>query len=190
MRHEFAMWIGVNIGIAVILVLKGVGLAQSPAPVVNPRIALVNGDAITLAEVDAVLKARPAALQSQSAMQLRQQRTDMLSAMTDDLLLRQFFRTQSAKIEPSDIKRMSTSLETSLKAQNKTMADYCREVGQTPEQIQANMVMLLQLDQYVKSRTSNDEMKKYFEANKDYFDKTTVRTSHIVIRTGAGRLTG
>ena len=44
------------------------------------------------------------------------------------------------------------------------------------------MLLLLQLDRYVKEHTTDADMKKYYEENRAYFDKTTVPRSHIVIR--------
>jgi parvulin-like peptidyl-prolyl isomerase len=177
-RH--AVLIGICLGIAIILLLEGLGLAQSPPP--NSRVALVNGEAITLAEVDAAIKQRPAQLTPPTAAQMRQLRLEMATVMVDDLVLRQFFREHGAKIDPIEINKQMAALEAGLKAQNKTLNDYFRDMNQTEAQVRANMLLLLQLDRYVIDRTTEADMKKYFELNKDYFDKVMVRTSHIVIR--------
>ncbi len=179
-RH--AILLGICLGIAIILLLEGLGLAQSPPP--NSRVALVNGEAITLAEVDAAIKQRPA-LTPPTATQTRQMRLEMITALTDDLLLRQFFRDQGPKINPVEVNKQMAALVAGLKAQNKTFDDYLHELHQTEAQVKANVLLMLQLDRYVSEHTTEAEMKRYYEQNKEYFDKVMVRTSHIVLRIAA-----
>jgi len=113
---------------------------------------------------------------------MRQLRLEMVTVLVDDLLLRQFFRDHGPKIDPVDIKKQMGALEAGLKAQNKSLNDYFRELNQTEAQVRANMLVMLQLDRYVADRATEADMKSYYELNKEYFDKVMVRTSHIVIR--------
>ena len=55
-RHVQALMLGIGLGIVIILLLEGLVLAQAPSSA--PRAALVNGDAITLAEVDDIIRLR------------------------------------------------------------------------------------------------------------------------------------
>lgn len=173
---------GIALGIAIIVILEGIGLAQSPKIDPATRVANVNGEAITLAELDAALKQRPAPLQAPTAAQARQARLEAVTTMIDDLLLRQFLRDHGPKVDTTEINRQFAGLEAGLKAQNKTLADYLREMNMTESQVRGNMLLLLQLDRYVKDHTTDADMKKYYDDNRAYFDKTTVRASHIVIR--------
>jgi peptidyl-prolyl cis-trans isomerase C len=68
------------------------------------------------------------------------------------------------------------------KAAGKTIDDYCRETRQTKEQVRLSMQNLLQYSAYAKQQASDAELKKYFQENIEFFQKVTVRVSHIVIR--------
>lgn len=181
-RHARFLLLGICVGIAMIVLLESLGLAQSAKPRADVRVALVNGEAIALSEVDGILKQRPSPLPAPTAAQLRQQRMDVLSSLVDDLLVRQFMREHGPKVDLREVASQLAALEASLKERDKSLADYLKENGQTEAQLKASMLMLLQLDRYVKQHTTEADLRKYWEANREYFDKTTVRTSHIVIR--------
>jgi len=159
-----------------------IATAQPAKPGPDSRVAQVNGEAISLGEVDAVLNQRATSLTPPTAGQVRQLRYEALTTMIDDLLLRQFLKEYGPKVDPAEITQRYAALESSLKTQNKSLADYLKELNQTEAQVKASMLLLLQLDRYVKEHTTEVDLKKYFEVNKDYFDKVTVRTSHIVVR--------
>jgi parvulin-like peptidyl-prolyl isomerase len=182
-RHTRAMLYGIGIGIAFILILESLGLAEEPKAA--QRAALVNGEAISLAEVDDVIKQRATPLTAPTAKQIRMTRLEVVTAMVDDLLIRQYLRDHGPKIDQAEIDKQFAVVDMTLSSQKKTLAQYLRELRQTETQFKANLTMLLQLDKYMKAHTSEEQLKHYYEANKDYFDKITVRTSHIVIRVAA-----
>jgi peptidyl-prolyl cis-trans isomerase C len=70
----------------------------------------------------------------------------------------------------------------SQKAAGKTLADYCKETRQTEAQLRAGIASMLQFTAYSKKIATDAELKKYFATNLDYFQKVTVRCSHIVLR--------
>jgi peptidyl-prolyl cis-trans isomerase C len=179
MSHGRAIIAGIGIGIFIVAVLQKLGLAAEQRPVVAAR---VNGEVITLAEVDAALKQHSVPLKAPTAAEMRELRAEALTGFIDDLLVRQFLRDHGPKIDPAEINQQLAALQNALKAQDKTFAAYLREQDQTEAQLRANMTLLLQLDRYVKQNTTEADLKRFHEANKDYFDKVTVRTSHIVIR--------
>ena len=168
--------------IAIVLLLEGHVLAQGPKVDGDVRVAIVNGDEITLTEVEAVLKQRPVSLTAPTAGRRRQMRLEVLTALIDDLLIRQFMRDYGPKVEAADVDKQYASLEDGLKTQNKTIGAFLQESNQTEAQVRSSMLMQLQLDRYIKEQTTETDLKKYYETNKEYFDKTTVRSSHIAIR--------
>ena len=182
MSFARALLMGLGFGIVVILFLEGFGLAQVARPAAAVRVAQVNGDSIFLEEVDALLAQRTTPLTPPTVSQIRQMRFEVLAALIDDLLIRQFMREHGPKVDAAEIDKQIAALETSLKAQGKSLAEYLRELNQTTQQLRASMLMLHQLDRYVKERSSEADLKKYFEANQAYFEKVSVRSSHIVIR--------
>jgi parvulin-like peptidyl-prolyl isomerase len=147
--------------------------------------AVVNGEAITLAELDASLPPTPREAPSVSAAQSKQQRMDALQMLIDDRMVRQFLKQQGAKVEASEVERQYSALEAGLKAQGRTVEAYLKEGGLTVAQLKENFLRMLQLSKYVDAQLAGEPLKAYFEANKDFFDRTTVRTSQIVVRVSA-----
>ncbi|HKA07787.1 MAG TPA: peptidylprolyl isomerase [Gemmataceae bacterium] len=163
--------------------------AAAPAIAAEKIAATVNGEPITVAELDAALAQIPAPTTPLSATQKRQQRIDALQILTDDLLVRQFLKQHGPKVEPAEVDRQLAALAASEKAQGKTLEEYLKETGLTVPRIRENFLRMLQLANYVESQATDERLRQYFETNRDLFDKTTVRTSHIVLRAGANAST-
>jgi parvulin-like peptidyl-prolyl isomerase len=159
--------------------------AAAPMIAAEKVAATVNGEPITVAELDAAIAQIPAPTTPLSAIQKRQQRIDTLQLLTDDLLVRQFLKQYGPKVEPAEVDRQLTALAASEKAQGKTLEEYLKESGLTVPRIRENFLRMLQLAKYVEAQATDERLRQYFDANRDLFDKTTVRTSHIVLRVGA-----
>ena len=170
--------IGMALGV-VLLASSGV-LAQSPA---TPKpAALVNGEPISLADVEQVLKMQGPSATPLSELQKKQMRQEVLSMLVDDLLMQQFLRKHGPKVDPAEINKRLAELESSLKTQGKTMVEFCKETNQSEAQVRANLLNMLQWAGYVRDRVNDVQVKKYYEENREFFDQVTVRASHIVLR--------
>jgi len=179
------MWnrlpVGCRGALVVVVLLASIGTAAAqPRPV-----ALINGDSIFLDEVEAELKRLPLSVNPLIPSQQKALRMQILTGLIDDMLLRQFFKANGPQITQDDIVKQFALLEASQKTQNKTMADFYRETQQSEAQVKSNMTVMLQMIKYTKDRASDAEVQKYFDTNKDYFDKVTVRASHVVLRVSA-----
>lgn len=159
-------------------------LAPAQPPAAAPNVAAtVNGESITLADVDAVLKST-LPLTPLTAAQKRQMRVEVLADMVDDVLLRQFLRKNGPKVDPAEIDAQLKAFDEKLKADGKTLADFYKETGQTESQVRESWTSSLQLTGYVKSNTTEEQLKAYFTANKDHFDRVEVKVRHVVLRAG------
>jgi peptidyl-prolyl cis-trans isomerase C len=163
---------------AVLVVAAGAATAQAPAKVA----ATVNGAVITLADVEAALKARGPMATPPTEQQRRQMQLEALSMLIDDLIMQQFLRQQAPKVDPAEVSKRLAEMELGLKKQNKTLADFYREIGQSEAQVRANVLSMLQWVAYVKDKVSDADVKRYYDDNKEFFDQVKVRASHIVIR--------
>lgn len=163
----------------VALLVVGPGFAQSKVA------ATVDGETIGLDAVDALLGERPS-LAPLTAVQSRRLRLEALGGLIDDLLIRQFLKASGIEIEPGEVDRGWRALVESQKARNLTVADYLRETRQTEAQVRLNIRQMIQMAHHVRKNTTDATLLEYFEANRDYFDKVVVRTSHIVLRVGSG----
>ncbi|HEY1192217.1 MAG TPA: peptidylprolyl isomerase [Gemmata sp.] len=158
-------------------------LAQPPAATNPDLAATVNGERITLAEVDALLKVT-LPLTPLTAAQKRQMRIEVLSDMVDDVLLRQFLRKNGPKVDPAEIDAQLKAYGEKLKGEGRSLADFYKETGQTEAQVKEAWTTAMQLTGYVKSNATEEQLKAYFAANKDHFDRVEVKVRHIVLRAG------
>jgi parvulin-like peptidyl-prolyl isomerase len=147
--------------------------------------AVINGEPIPMRDLDAILALRPPAVNPLTAAQRRQLYQDVLQPLIDELLLRQFLAKSVPPPDPAEVKKQMADLEAGLKAQGKTLAEYCKETQQTPAQVQSNLVLMQRWNAYARDKAGDAELRRYYAENKDFFEKTTVRASHIVLRVPA-----
>jgi parvulin-like peptidyl-prolyl isomerase len=165
----------------VLLALSTAALAQPPAKPDNTVAATVNGETISLADVDAVLK-HTLPLTPLTAAQRRQMRIEVLSDMVDDLLVRQFLRKNGPKVDPAEIDAQLKAYGEKLQKEGKSLAAWLKETGQTEAQVREAWTASMQLTGYVKLNTTEEQLKTYFAANRDHFDRVEVKVRHIVLR--------
>jgi peptidyl-prolyl cis-trans isomerase C len=156
----------------------------APQPGPDTPAATVNGEVIRLGDLDAYIKGK-LPVGPLTAAQARQLRTEIVSDMIDDLLLRQFLRKNGPKVEPAEVDQHLKALAESLAKQGKTLADFYRETRQTEAQARETWTTLIQLGRYVKERVSEEQLRQYYSANRDVFDRAEVRVSHVMIRAAA-----
>ena len=159
--------------------------AQTPEPAPAPPIvaATVNGEPVPLARVDAVIQAQLASTPL-SATQLRALRRDVASEIVDEVLLREFLNKHGPKVEPAEIDRHLRAFSAGLAEKGQSLAGFLKETNQTEAGLRETWATILQLNGYVRAHTTDAQLRQYYRANKDYFDRVEVRVSQIVVRVG------
>jgi parvulin-like peptidyl-prolyl isomerase len=165
--------------------------AQAPAtgrgPAGKPA-AIVNGEPISAAEVEKftnlVMTRRPTPM-SLTEAQKREMKAVVLAQLMDDLLMQQFLRKNAPKPDLAEVNKKVADLEAGLKKQGKTLAEYLREEGQTEGELRVHIGYGLQWQAYAQKRITDQDVRRYFDENKDYFDQVEVRASHIALRVPA-----
>jgi peptidyl-prolyl cis-trans isomerase C len=145
-------------------------------------VAIVNGEPIPWSELDAALKMRAPITAPKNAQEQKLLRDATVAALIDDLLVKQFLRTNCRPIETAEIDKQLKTLEASLASQKRSLTDYCRESRQTIEQVRANLAQMQQWTTYAATKTTEADVKNYYLSNKPFFDRAMVRASHVVIR--------
>ncbi len=148
--------------------------------------AVVNGEPIPMSDVEAVLAMRPQELFPITEAQQKLIRQEVVEMLISEKLMKQYLAKNAPPIDPAEVEKQMAALVESLKVQGRTLADFCKESRQTEAQLRAGVQNMLQYTAYARKTATDDELKKYFNDNLDYFQKTTVRLSHIVIRIPLG----
>jgi peptidyl-prolyl cis-trans isomerase C len=177
--------LGIGAGLAALAALAAMAAAQTQSKAKQPVAALVNGETITLGEVDALLQHQLPPATPPSELQRRQMQLEALTMLIDDRLVQQFLHKNGPPVAPAEVAKRLSELEAGLKAQGRNLNDFLRENGQTPDQLKAEIVKMLQWAGFVRRNITEADLKRYYEENKDYFDQIKVRASHIVVRVAA-----
>jgi parvulin-like peptidyl-prolyl isomerase len=161
----------------------GVGglTAQPPAAGSKPP-AVVNGEAISQADLEAALRqAGPTPVQLPEA-QRKQLVGQALGYLIDQALMRQFLARNGVAVDANEVNRKVAEMEAALRTQKKTLQDFCRETNQTEEQLRTGIGGHVQWQTYARQHLTEADVEQFYKDNKDFFDRTTVRASHILLR--------
>jgi parvulin-like peptidyl-prolyl isomerase len=152
--------------------------AQKP----EPPVAIVNGEAIPRSEFDSVMQQRVPNFSSLPTERQKQLKQDLIAALVDDHLFKQFLKTSAPPVSEKEIDQQLSKLESTLAVRKRTLSDYCKDTHQSSEQLRANLIFVKQWTNYANKKITDADVKNYYVENRAAFDKATVRASHIVIR--------
>jgi parvulin-like peptidyl-prolyl isomerase len=158
-----------------------VGAAPAPAQHSKPA-AVVNGEPIPISEIDDALSARTPQLLPVGQTERRRMRMQVLDALIAERLLRQFLVKNGPPIDAAEVDKQMAALADAQKSSGKTLAEFCKETHQSEAQVRLCIHNMLQYSAFARQHASDEQLKKYFQENRDYFQQVTVRVSHIVIR--------
>ena len=182
--------------VAIAALAASTASAQTPAPpptipipqapmLPNQPAAQVNGETITLKEVDDYVALMKRALppgKQVSDVEAKQLRLEAAMMLMDNRLVEQFLRQNAPPVTQQQADAWVARLEAALQKENQTLQAFMQERNLTRERLNQTALAVLQWEGYVNSRVTDAELKKHFEANKDFFNKISIRVSHIVIR--------
>jgi peptidyl-prolyl cis-trans isomerase C len=160
-------------------------LAQGQATVPPKTLATVNGEAITQVEFDAALKRMPAVPANWPEARLKALHREVLAMIVDDVLLKQYLRKNVPAPDRPTIEKRWAELHNSLRTQGRGIPEYCKEMGQTEQQLVEEISAREQLrmwDAQLKQKAGEEQIRAYYEANKEMFEGVIVRASHIALR--------
>jgi peptidyl-prolyl cis-trans isomerase C len=144
--------------------------------------ATVNGEPITVAEVEAMLTLVPQAPATATDAEKHEMRRDVLEMIIDDVLIRQFLDANTTRPSQAEINKELEVLQAGLKSRHKSMSDFLNDTHQTEDHLRQDIVKKIQWDHYVQQHATEAALKKYYDENCDFFDNVTVQASHIMTR--------
>jgi parvulin-like peptidyl-prolyl isomerase len=166
-------------------VLAGRAPAQAPAQAAPKPAAVVNGEAIQMADLEGVLAMQPPPATPLTEAQKRELRQQALNMLVEDRLLRQFLAKNAPPVQPAEVEKEVAELREALKKDKQhpmTLEEFLKQTGQTDAQLRGDIGSHLQWRSYVLPKLPDATLKAYYDANKVFFDKVFVRASHILVR--------
>jgi peptidyl-prolyl cis-trans isomerase C len=174
--------IGVLAGASALLVY------WSPAPAQLPQApkpaAVVDGEAILMSEVEGVMKLMPPPSATPTDIQRRQMQREALEMLMDDVIMRHFLNKNGRRVEPAEVEKNLRQLEAGLKKQNRSLQEFLSDTSQTESHLRLDILKKLQWEDYANQYLTENNLKRYYNENKDFYDQVKVRASHILIRVG------
>jgi parvulin-like peptidyl-prolyl isomerase len=153
-----------------------------PVSFTNEQIAAtVNGEKILIGDVRKALDSKPYAL-SLSEEQKKELRKAALDSLVEDALMRQYLSKHVPQVSQTEYNKEVNELQDALKKQNKTVAAFLKENGQTEEQLRRDIIARLQWKAMLGRFLPDDKAKVYYDTNKVFFDKVMVKASHIMLK--------
>ena len=176
-----SLWLPLAAALAVLVDQAGLSQAQVAKDGSKPA-ALVNGEVIRFAEVDALVNARQILpLPRAQKIELYKSALEML---IDDMLIRQYLRKNAPAPNPAETEREWNELKEALSKKQQTLAEFLLESKQSEEQLKADIAARVQWRAFLNARFSEADLQAYYTANKVFFDKTFVQASHILAKAG------
>lgn len=150
--------------------------AKAQAGAADPALATVNGEEIRQSEIANLLD--QFMIPPGSEERAYQNAVELL---VNTKLLAQFLEQQRITVNEQEIDQGVARVEQQITQQGMDLASALSESGTTLPQFRDRIARTLQWEKFVTSRATDAELKKYAEANRDYFNNTLVRASHILV---------
>jgi parvulin-like peptidyl-prolyl isomerase len=167
------------VSLTLLLAFAGAVSAQAPG---DRRAALVNGEAIMMSEVEAVIKATIQSPTPLSELQRKEVQTTALNMLVEDMLMRQYLRKNAPAASAADVDKEVKDLVANLAKEKQTLPDFLKQTGQSEMQLRADIAARIQYKTFITQRLTDQAIKQYYDANKIFFDKVLVRASHILLK--------
>lgn len=181
LAKRFVISMGILAGCASMVPGQDVVPTAANVPATGEPAAIINGNVITMGELDGVFQQANSAPTKVPDTAVKQMKMQILGMMIDDILMRQFLDKNGPQVTQAEVDATMAEFVAELKKQNKTIEAYCKETAQTEAMIREDAMRLVQWNKYAATRISEDYLQKYHAAYREFFEGVTVRTSHILI---------
>ncbi len=157
----------------------GKAAATAPARPSNPTrvLATVNREPITKADfLDLIMRYQIPPGNEQQVY------TDGIETLINTRLINQFLARQQLQVSESKLDADIEQLKKDLKEDGRDLATALIESGKTIDDVKKELAARQRWIEYVKEKGTDDELKKFVASNKDLFNGTQVRASHIMLK--------
>jgi parvulin-like peptidyl-prolyl isomerase len=147
-----------------------------------PVVATVNGEAILLADVDAVVRVKPSAGPPLTASAVRSLRLAAVEDRIDDVLLKQFLANQNLTADAKEIDEQLRVFGESLARKKETLARFLKDAGMSEAELRAQFALLVGFEKFVDKVGTEAELQAFHRLHQEYFDRVTVKADIKLVR--------
>lgn len=154
------------------------GKAVAPArpPGFNQVVATVNGESITKGELIGFLSRYEIPPDNEERIY-----RDAVDTLVNNRLVEQFLSRQNIPVSEDQLKEAINQLQAQLKKDGRDMASALAESNTSMADVRKELSTRLRWIEYLKAKGTDAELKKFVANNKDMFNGTQVKASHIVL---------
>jgi parvulin-like peptidyl-prolyl isomerase len=175
------MWTVGGMACALALLVAAGGARAQKTDAKAPA-ASVNGEIITMGELEATQKKMGTFAAPLPEAQRKECQQMVLGALIESALLRQFLEKNTPPIDEKEINARMSALATQLQQQGRSMSDFCRELSKSEEQVRADIAAVHRMYAYAEKHVTEQNLVACYQNNKDLFDQVRVRVSEILFR--------
>lgn len=143
--------------------------------------AVVNGQAIPATEVDGAFSRTSVAKQTLTDQQRRMYRAHVLNVLIDNVLLKQYLEHQKVQADSKAVDAHIAEFKAMLSQKGQSLEAFLAEAGATPERMRQEITDLHQWFAFVEKQSTQKNLYDYFSSNREAFDGSLVRASHILV---------
>ena len=165
-------------------VAEPVGYSQT-APAANKPVAVVNGESIPWSDFEAALRRLPPPPPNWTPERRKMLEREVLALLIDETLLKQYAARHFPPPDEATLQKRLADLQTALQARGQTLEGFLKESGISAEKLRQELAALERVracDQWLRQQVKEEQLRAYYEANKEMFDGVVIRASHIALR--------
>jgi parvulin-like peptidyl-prolyl isomerase len=136
--------------------------------------ATVNGVAIPEKDVQRALISVPKEVHARA-------RGEILAFLIDNALIDQYLAALKVQVAPEEVETRLKQIKAELEKNKQDLAKFLKDLMLTEEELKGQIAADLRWDAFVKSQTKEEALRKFFEANTNWFDGSQVRARHVLV---------
>ncbi|MBC8870557.1 MAG: peptidylprolyl isomerase [Planctomycetes bacterium] len=153
----------------------------APAAPVEKVIATVGTDTITNTQVEAISRGQLRGRQA-SPEALTNLRIMILESLIRSRLVAQYVAAKKITVDAKEVEEALASIKKRLAEAEIDFATVMKAQGLTAETLKEQIASELAIKKYAEAEVTDEKAETYFKANKQEFDGTEVKASHILLK--------
>lgn len=142
-----------------------------------PALVVVNGEAITDADLERVMKTRKV-----PEAQKEKFRRPFLDEMLDAKLVAQFLASKKIAADKKEVDAQVQSIKNLAAKSGGDPEQAIVEMGYTPETLREEFALPLAWKKYIDKTLTDDKLQKHFQSHREQFDGTRVHALQILVK--------